>query len=144
MGMMRVIKRLFIHSSATPPDMDIGADTIRGWHIGERGWSDIGYHFIIRRDGTIERGRPIERTGAHTYRHNHDSVGVCMIGGVDRDNKPDNNFTDLQFAALYDLCTAFGQVFDGLGIYGHRDADSRTQCPSFDAREWARDVGLIS
>ena len=56
----RELKRIIIHCTATPPDMDVDADWIRKLHVGERGWDDIGYHRIIKRGGTLEMGRPID------------------------------------------------------------------------------------
>ena len=73
---MRNLSRIIIHCSATREGQDVSVDTIRRWHE-DRGWSDIGYHFVIGIDGTIHRGRDIDKIGAHTYRHNLDSIGVC-------------------------------------------------------------------
>ena len=73
---MRDLNRIILHCSATKEGQDFSASTIRGWHVNGRGWSDIGYHWIIRLDGTIEVGRPLEKSGAHTKGHNKDSVGV--------------------------------------------------------------------
>lgn len=63
---MRHIDKIIIHCSATPPDRHIGADEIRLWHIRDKGWTDIGYHSVIRRDGAVEAGRGLELPGAHT------------------------------------------------------------------------------
>jgi N-acetylmuramoyl-L-alanine amidase len=76
---MRKITHLIVHYSDTPDHMDIGRKEINRWHV-ERGWSGVGYHYIIRRDGTIETGRPIEQVGAHARGHNMASVGICWVG----------------------------------------------------------------
>ena len=85
---MRDLNRIILHCSATREGKDFSVDTIRGWHVNGNGWSDIGYHWVIRIDGSIEVGRPLEKSGAHTKGHNKDSVGVCYIGGCDGGGKP--------------------------------------------------------
>jgi len=130
---MRELKRIIVHCSATPPSMDIGAETIRRWHL-ERGFSDIGYHFVIWRDGYIEPGRPIEKIGAHARGHNSDSIGICLVGGVTEDNKPEFNYTCKQMGALCELINALVEDFDIDQVLGHRDLPGVTKaCPSFNA-----------
>mgnify|MGYP001441377098 CR=1 FL=1 len=85
---------IVVHCSATKPSMDIGSEKIRDWHVNERGWRDIGYHKVIRRNGEIEDGRDIRDSGAHAAGYNSKSVGVCMVGGMAEDNSAENNFTD--------------------------------------------------
>lgn len=77
---MRKVKKIVVHVSASPDTMDIGAAEIRQWHMADNGWSDIGYHAVVRRDGTIEVGRPESQTGAHVKGHNAGSLGVCWVG----------------------------------------------------------------
>ena len=132
---MRTLNRIIIHCAATPPDMDIGVAEIRKWHT-DKGWSDIGYHWVITRGGQIEAGRPVEIPGAHAKGHNQDSIGICMVGGVDADNKPDSNFTRKQWAALDDLVARLHGEYGYLEVFGHRDYSTKA-CPSFDARAWA-------
>ena len=78
---------LVIHCSATPADMDIGVDKIREWHVGENKWEAVGYHHIIRRDGTLEPARDEMMQGAHAIKANHRSIGICLIGGSDASGK---------------------------------------------------------
>src|SRR5690606_114532 len=78
----RFINLLVIHCAATTPLMDIGAKEIDVWHK-QRGWSKIGYHFVIRRNGVIEKGRDISEVGAHVEGYNKNSIGICMVGGID-------------------------------------------------------------
>ena len=73
---IRKIDRIVVHCSATPASMDIGVGTIRGWHVLERGWSDVGDDFVITRDGEVQTGRPIERVGAHAKGFNKKSKGI--------------------------------------------------------------------
>lgn len=97
---MRSIQRVILHCSATRDSGDlIGADEIRRWHVEERGWSDIGYHYVIRRSGKLEYGRPEDISGAHTAGENHNSIGVCLIGTYD--------FTHEQVMTLKKLASMF-------------------------------------
>jgi N-acetylmuramoyl-L-alanine amidase len=87
---MRNIEKIIVHCAATREGQHIKTDTIRNWHL-KRGWSDIGYHYVIELDGTIGIGRPIERSGAHTKGLNSNSIGVCYVGGVETDGKKNFN-----------------------------------------------------
>ena len=122
----------------------------------ERGWRDIGYHFVIRRDGTIESGRPLERTGAHVKGHNKDSIGICMEGGLNDKGKPKNNFIDKQFNSLKLLIDGFKFQFNINieNIKGHRDYSPDKnkdgvitknewlkECPCFDVQRWYYGTG---
>ena len=134
---MREIRQIIIHCAATPPAMDVGADEIRGWHVDGNGWSDIGYHYVIRRSGDVEPGRPLERAGAHARGQNSDSIGVCLVGGVDESGAADANFTARQWRSLEALVSQLRRDFPGAAITGHREHDSGKACPSFDAVAWA-------
>ena len=131
---MRKIEKLIVHCSATKPDMNIGADEIREWHL-KRGFSDIGYHFVIRRDGTLERGRPLDLTGAHCKGYNKRSVGICLIGGVDYDNEPQINYTAKQWSLLAQLISSFLLIYPDLRVAGHNEFSTKA-CPCFDVPEW--------
>ena len=128
---MRDIRKIIIHAADTPADMDIGVEEIRRWHVEERGWSDIGYHYVIRRDGTVETGRSEDRAGAHVRGHNQDSIGICLVGG-----KPAFNFAYVQMDALMDLVTALQETYPGASVHGHREFDPGKQCPCFDVQAW--------
>jgi N-acetylmuramoyl-L-alanine amidase len=124
--------------------MDIGADTIREWHQ-EKGWIDIGYHYVIRRNGIIEPGRPQWAVGAHVENHNSNSVALCMVGGVSQAdaNKAENNFTDEQWNALLSKVRALHGDYPAAKVGGHRSfAGVHKDCPSFDAIKWAEDNGF--
>lgn len=126
---MRPITTIVLHYSATPPDMDIGAEEIKKWHL-ERGFMDIGYHFVVRRDGTIERGRSIDLAGAHVKGHNADSVGICYVGGgTGQDTR-----TNSQRKSIWELVNGLRAVFGALPLRGHREMPgAATLCPGFDA-----------
>lgn len=116
--------------------MDIGVDEIRKWHK-EKGWSDVGYHHVIRRSGLVEVGRPIEFQGAHVNGYNHESIGVCLIGGVSKNGQADANFTIEQYASLESALHALLSQFPGAAVRGHRDFPNVNKaCPSFDVRAW--------
>jgi N-acetylmuramoyl-L-alanine amidase len=129
---------LVIHCAATKPSLDIGAKEIRQWHK-QKGWIDIGYHFVIRRDGRIETGRPVDVVGAHVEGHNSTSVGICLVGGVSQAdaNVPEDNFTGAQYVALAGLLKELIVKYPNCTIKGHRDFPGvKKACPSFDVAAW--------
>jgi N-acetyl-anhydromuramyl-L-alanine amidase AmpD len=124
--------------------MDIGAKEISEWHR-QRGFNEIGYHFVIRRDGSRETGRNINAIGAHVVGYNHKSVGVCLVGGVSRDHKtPENNFTKEQWATLLITLQELHEEFPRAVIVGHRDLDAGKACPSFDVSEYLDDKSELA
>jgi len=130
---VRKINKIIIHCSATPPDMNIGVKEIDRWHK-ERGWKGIGYHYVIRRDGTIEYGRPVGDIGAHTRGQNRNSIGICWVGANGADNR-----TYDQKQAMIILIKSIVVVCGNLDIFGHKDF-ANTQCPGFDARKEYRNL----
>ena len=131
---MRAIKKIIVHCADTPEGRDDRAADINRWHTEERGWSDIGYHYVVDLDGTIEPGRPIEKAGAHCTGHNADSIGVCYIGGCDKKMQPKDTRTDAQKTSLLLLLKYLVAKYPGVTIYGHRDFANKS-CPSFDAKK---------
>lgn len=129
---MRKINEIIVHCSATREGQEISVDTIRQWHI-RRGWSDIGYHFVIYLDGSVHEGRPLERIGAHTIGHNSNSIGVCYIGGMNKEyTKAKDTRTAAQKESLKNLLMSYKNKYKDIKIYGHRDFANKA-CPSFDA-----------
>lgn len=132
----RNIDTAFVHSSATKPSMNIGRDEIDEWHR-ERGFDEIGYQLVIRRDGSTEIGRDVDKNGAHTRGHNRGSIGIVMIGGLSDGGKAEANFTKAQFATLSKVLSELVATYPGLKIKGHRDVGP-TACPSFDVQHWLK------
>lgn len=132
------MRYLTLHCSATRASQDIDAAEIRRWHLA-RGWRDIGYHYVIKRDGTLEKGRPEHVIGAHVGGHNTGNVGICLVGGVASDGKtPENNFTQSQWDTLRPLLTELHKRYPNAIIMGHNgfpEHESRG-CPCFDWRAY--------
>lgn len=127
---------IVVHCAATPPDMDIGRREIDRWHRG-RGFLGIGYHFVIRRNGDIEKGRELEAIGAHARGFNNRSIGICLVGGVDEHNKPQDNFTEEQKKNLALLIDQMLTIWPDCKVVGHRDLPGvQKACPSFDVGPW--------
>lgn len=126
---------IVVHCAATKATMDIGVREIRQWHV-QKGWLDIGYHFVIRRNGTVENGRPHDVVGSHVKDYNSRSLGICLAGGIDAKGNPENNFTPEQFNSLKLLLLAQKRTYPGAKIVGHRDLNSGKACPSFDVGPW--------
>ena len=127
---MRTIRRHIIHASATPNTMDVGAREIDRWHK-EKGWAGLGYHFVIRRNGVVETGRPIYKIGAHVAGHNKDSIGTCLIGaGLSL-----NDFTEAQKAALRRIDAQIKCDFPHVTTHGHREYANKS-CPGFNIKDF--------
>lgn len=128
----RNIKELIVHCSATPEGKDFTVSQIKQWHL-QRGFSDIGYHYVIYRDGSIHIGRDESVIGAHCTGHNTNSIGVCYIGGVATDGKtPKDTRTAEQKQSLVKLLKELRVKYPQASIHGHRDFANKA-CPSFDA-----------
>jgi len=127
---------IVIHSSATSENADIGVKEIRAWHTA-KGWSDIGYHLVIRRDGQVEVGRSSELVGAHAKGVNERSFSICVVGGANKRGEPELNFTTLQWDSLAHVCDVQQAAYPGSLIVGHRNvSETATSCPSFDVQSW--------
>ncbi len=130
---MRKINKIIIHCTATPEGRDVSLKEVRQWHTKERGWSDIGYHFLVLLDGSVEEGRPLERTGAHTKGHNWDSIGIAYVGGLDTEMNSKDTRNDKQKDSLVDLLCQLKDAYGGV-IYGHNNYSTKA-CPGFDAKK---------
>lgn len=128
---MRTITLIIIHCSAVRPNQTSSAAQIDQWHK-KRGWKCIGYHYVIRRDGTIERGRPESMVGAHCLNHNQHSIGVCYEGGLDVNGKAADTRTPEQKAAMRALLVELKQSYPRALIMGH-NVFANKACPCFDA-----------
>ena len=131
---MRKINKIIIHCTATPEGREVTKEDLYKWHVEERGWSDIGYHFFIDLNGNLHECRPIERVGSHTKGNNLDSIGIAYAGGMTKDMKlAKDTRTKEQKDALLNLICKIKDTYGGV-IYGHRDFSSK-ECPSFDAKK---------
>ncbi|MCK4870763.1 MAG: N-acetylmuramoyl-L-alanine amidase [Gammaproteobacteria bacterium] len=180
--MSRNVDLIVVHCSATNPHQLIGAQEIRDWHtlpkanpetnmyryLGRnytlhdlpedvqgrsgRGWRDIGYNNVICRSGILQHGRDLAIAGAHAKGYNQNSVGICMVGGVDIYGNAENNFNDKQFKTLRGYIDTLLDLFPGSKVVGHRDLsvdlnedgvitpdEYMKQCPSFDVKDWYYD-----
>ena len=133
---MRTITLIIIHCSATPEGRRLDFETCRQDHIRHRGFTDIGYHFYITRDGEIHRGRPLEKVGAHCRNHNRHSIGICYEGGLDENGVPADTRTYAQKCSLLDLLRQLKTDYPNARISGHRQLSSSIHkaCPCFDAK----------
>ena len=129
---------IVIHCAATKASMDIGLTEIRKWHVQDNGWRDVGYHYIIRRNGEVELGRSNRDTGAHAAGYNHKSISLCMVGGMAEDNSAEANFTPQQWTALLDLIKQLKIQYPEADVIGHNEI-SEKECPSFDVQKWKED-----
>ena len=143
---MRKINEIIIHCSDTQEGCDVTAGDIRRWHTTPRekggpGFRDIGYHEVIRLDGTVEYGRPYADTGAHCSDHNQHSIGICYIGGRHlKDNGHwawDDTRTEKQKEALKQRCAFHLRKWKLTPdcIHGHNEF-AKKACPCFNVRQW--------
>ncbi|MCH5346258.1 MAG: N-acetylmuramoyl-L-alanine amidase [Muribaculaceae bacterium] len=132
---MRKIDKIIIHCSATPEGRDYTVAQIRDWHVRGNGWSDIGYHYVIYRDGSIHPGRPVGVAGAHTKGHNAHSIGICLIGGCAADGKtPKDTRTHAQRVALVNLVKQLKATYGpDVTVHGHNEFAAKA-CPSFNVK----------
>lgn len=134
----RNIKEIIVHCSATPEGRNISVEQIRQWHL-QRGFSDVGYHYIVYRDGSVHIGRDVDIAGAHCTGHNTISIGVCYIGGCDGHMTPKDTRTPAQAKALRELLTDLKEVYPKARIHSHKDFANKA-CPSFDATAEYKDI----
>lgn len=129
----RIINEIIIHCSATVEGKDYTTEDIKKWHRA-RGFSDIGYHYIIYRDGSIHNGRNVNISGAHCTNHNAHSIGICYIGGVDKYNKPKDTRTLEQKNSLKNLLLKLKVLYPKATIHGHNEYANKA-CPCFNVKK---------
>ena len=132
----RIINYIVVHCSATPEGRAHTAKDIDLWHR-QRGVNEIGYNYVILLDGTIEQGRDVDKIPAHVEGHNKDSIGICYIGGVDKNTlQPKDTRTLAQKEALTKLLKELRELYPNAVIQGHRDfVGVKKACPCFNAKE---------
>ena len=130
----RPITEIIVHCTATPEGREVSLETIRDWHKA-RGFSDIGYHYVVHLDGSVERGRAEALVGAHVSGHNTGTLGVVYVGGIERDGAtPKDTRTPAQRRALIDLVSALIDKYPAVSkVSGHNEYAAKA-CPSFDVR----------
>ena len=136
---MRVITLIVVHCSAVRPDQTSSVAQIDRYHREDRHYKfGVGYHYVIRRDGTIEPGRPEWMIGAHCLNHNRYSIGICYEGGLDARGQPEDTRTLEQKLAMLHLLEVLHRRYPKALIVGHRDLSHDRDCPCFDAvKEYA-------
>lgn len=142
---MRAITLIVLHCSAVRPGQQSSAQDIDSWHkqrVTKSGahMRGIGYHFVVRRDGTVENGRRISEIGAHCVNHNRHSIGICYEGGLDSAGNPADTRTPMQVKALRELVERMHAYFPRAVIVGHRDLTPDRECPCFDVVTEYRDL----
>ncbi|WP_288838740.1 peptidoglycan recognition family protein [uncultured Megasphaera sp.] len=118
-------KRIVMHHIGGT-NREVKAAEIHQWHL-QNGWSGIGYHFVIHKDGSIEQGRPMDVIGAHCHRYNADSVGICSVGNFQQYYPTESQLATAAKLIAY-VCSVYGLTPDKQTVFGHRDLND-TECP---------------
>lgn len=130
---MRKIDKIIIHCSATKEGKAFTVEDIDRWHKA-RGFARVGYHYVIYTDGSIHKGRSEEQIGAHCIGHNASSIGICYIGGLDKDEKPKDTRNDAQRKSLVSLIDDLKTKYPDSKVYGHNEFAAKA-CPCFDVKK---------
>ena len=140
MNRRKATTMIILHCSATREGQDVKAKTIKQWHK-DRGFDDIGYHYVIDLDGTIEKGRDEDLVGAHCKGHNATSIGICYVGGCDKNMKPKDTRTPEQKQSMLSLVRKLVNKYKipVTQIWAHHDFDKHKACPSFEISEFRKD-----
>lgn len=130
---MKEVLWLVVHCTATKPNVQVTVDDLDRMHAA-RGWARCGYHWVIQPDGTIQAGRPETMAGAHLRHYNQHAIGICYVGGKDKNGKDADTRTPEQKAALHFLLRDLKAAYPQAKIRGHRDFPHvAKECPCFDA-----------
>ena len=124
---MREINVIIVHCSDSDHLSHDNIESIHKWHVDERGWSDIGYHYLITKNGRVHKCRPVHIKGAHCKERNNDSIGICLTGKYE--------FSSDQFVALQKLVDDLKWTFGDIDVKGHRDFTNEKTCPNFEVKE---------
>lgn len=135
----RAINEIIVHCTASYEGNAMTVEQIRRMHKKERGWSDIGYHYVVYLDGTVHNGRDVNISGAHCTGHNTHSIGVVYVGGLAKNGQPKDTRTDAQKEGLLKLLKELKRMYPKATIHGHREYANKA-CPCFDA--WKEYRGL--
>lgn len=138
---MRKIDKLIVHCTATPEFKDFDVKDVRDWHVKGNGWSDIGYHFLIKIDGTVQEGRNMAKIGAHVAGHNKSSIGIAYVGGMDKNMEEwIDTRTDQQKDSIFNLLMDLKFQFPDAVVYGHNDFTDKKVCPCFNAKKEYKEI----
>lgn len=145
---MKEVKHIVIHCADTPNHLYFDIDDIDRWHK-EKGWSGCGYHFVITRDGKVQKGRPLDKDkwlekdeiGAHAYGFNSSSVGICLIGGKNKNGEPDLEMTMVQDGTLWRLLETLIEQFPSADIIPHSEISPKS-CPNFNLHKWLENANI--
>ena len=130
---MRAINEIIIHCTATKAGRELTIDELRAWHK-QKGFKDVGYHYVVMPDGEIKNGRPITMCGAHYKGHNANSIGLAYVGGLDANGKPADTRTQQQRDALKVAVQVLRDVFGDVPVHGHNEYANKA-CPCFDVHK---------
>ena len=130
---MRKLTRIILHCTATPDGRHVDVDTIRSWHK-KRGWSDVGYHYVIYLDVSVHAGRDVAKVGAHVAGHNADTIGVVYVGGTDAGGKAKDTMNAAQETAFVNLVKHLRDQYGPLTLHGHNEYAAKA-CPSFNVKQ---------
>jgi N-acetylmuramoyl-L-alanine amidase len=149
---VRHINEIIVHCTATRPEWAANESNlwqvaeVRRWHVEDRNFSDIGYHYLIHRNGYVSDGRPIGRAGAHVKGHNANSIGISLFGGFGgaTTDQFEDHFTPEQDKALRKLIAKLQEQYPTIEkVSGHSEYAAKA-CPCFDVSEWLADEPALS
>lgn len=128
----RSITEIILHCTATKEGSPCTVEAIRTCHVKERGFSDIGYNYVVYADGSVHAGRSQDVSGAHCIGHNAHSIGISYVGGLDANGKPKDTRTPAQKKAIADLVAKLRAQYNipKSKVYGHYEFANKA-CPCF-------------
>ncbi len=134
----RNIKYIVVHCTATPTTTTL--ESIKRYWKEQRGWGDTpGYHYFIKRDGTIVQLLDEKKNSYGVYKHNSECISIAYVGGIDKDGKPVDNRSDAQKHAMFDIIVRLTEKYPKAEVLGHRDFSGvKKACPCFDVKEWLK------
>jgi N-acetylmuramoyl-L-alanine amidase len=135
---LRNIKYIVVHCTATPTTTTL--ESIKRYWKEQRGWGDTpGYHYFIKRDGTIVQLLDEKKNSYGVYKHNSECISIAYVGGIDKDGKPVDNRNDAQKHAMFDIIVRLTEKYPKAEVLGHRDFPGvKKACPCFDVKEWLK------
>lgn len=137
----RKINLIVVHCTGTEEGQDVSVQAIRNYHVKHNGWRDIGYHYVIYRDGSVHEGRDINISGGHCRGYNSNSIGIVYVGGCPKGDtsKSKDTRTPQQKEALVRLLQDMRKLYPNAKIVGHKDLN-KTGCPAFNAKQEYKDI----